>query len=181
MILFFDFETTGLIRAAIAPLSKQPRAIELCIVGLESVAGEPEVLINTLVNPGQPISAEITRITGIKQEELVGKPTWPDVWPQVKGLLDTGRQLVGHNAIFDYDILDFEVRRMGEELKAPPLLCTIEATRCIAGYRLNLNRLHKILFGSEVVGAHRAEADTVALANCYKEMVKKGWLPCPIG
>ena len=61
----FDFETTGL-----DPMAD--RIIELAAIRFED--GEITDRFVTLVNPGQPISPMITRITGISDEMVRDKP-----------------------------------------------------------------------------------------------------------
>ena len=40
--------------------------------------------------------------------------------------------------------------------------------------RLNLNKLHELLFGKEFTGAHRAKTDVHALVRCYHELMNRG-------
>ena len=57
-----------------------------------------------LVNPQQPISAFITRLTGISNEMVADAPVFADIAPALLPLLQ-GHILVAHNSRFDYTFL----------------------------------------------------------------------------
>ena len=178
--LFFDFETTGLVKPLINNLDQQPKAIELSIVSWNGRMKTIE--FDGMFDPGFKIDPIITKITGFTYKDLEGKPTFQDCWDNIKKVLSTGDILVGHNARFVNDILRFELERLGEtSFPQLPLLCTMEATHCIFGYRLSLSRLYTILFNNDfsndIGQAHRALNDTLALVDCYIEMKKRKWLP----
>lgn len=114
-----DFETTG--------MSPQDRAIEVGVVVVEG--GREVEAFGSLLDPGMPVSPFVTRLTGIRGEDLAGQPTFPDLWPTLERLLG-GRVLVAHNLPFDRGILRREValadgdRRVGSQG-----LCTVRLSR----------------------------------------------------
>lgn len=172
----FDTETTGLIENIGRPLVKQPHMIEFFMVAADTATMELGESLSLLVKPPVTITDEITRITGITNEMVVDAPRVSEVAQQMADYCSQFDVLVAHNAAYDRDILMFEFMRLNMDIKLPPLICTVEATEWLKGYRLSLGKLHEHLFGFDFADHHRAEADTMALGKCYLEMVKRGWL-----
>lgn len=119
-LAFVDFETSGWETA--------DRAIE---VGVACFEGGREVeAFETLLDPGVPPSPFVTRLTGITASDLRGKPGFPEVWPEVSGLL-RGRVLGAHNLPFDLGVLRRElVRSLGSDsFDHAGCLCTLKLAR----------------------------------------------------
>lgn len=57
---------------------------------------------NELINPERKISGDITRLTGIKNEDLEGKRTYHKVLPELYCFIGD-RIIIGHNVQFDWD------------------------------------------------------------------------------
>ena len=58
-----------------------------------------------LVDPEEPFSEINMRLTGISHADVVGAPTFPQIWSRsLKSLFD-GAALVAHNASFDLAVL----------------------------------------------------------------------------
>jgi len=172
----FDWETTGLIANTQRPLTKQPHGIELygCVLDTETFAIMDE--IDTFLDPGVPITAEITKITGITAEMLVGAPKFDQIADRLRGLIEGSDAVLAHNLSYDKPLTDFEFARINQGLQWPQLICSLEATEFVKGYRLSLTALHEELFGEPFTGQHRAKQDVQALTRCVVEMIKRGWL-----
>lgn len=84
--LVLDTETTGLYEGEI---------VQIAII---NSAGE--TLLNTLVKPVEAIPADATNIHGITDDMVKTSPTWLDLAPKVKTLLE-GKLLVVYNAVYD--------------------------------------------------------------------------------
>ena len=169
---FFDTETTGLLKPCCVPLKTQPRCIEICILVYENrkIVEEYE----TIVDPGVPLENSITRITGITDRDLKGKPKWRAISGEVSELIASCDGMVAHNFTFDRDILDYEMRRIGGSVPWPDrCICTVEATEYIRGHRLKLADLYEICTGKKMAKAHRAEADVEAMAQCFFHLQDK--------
>lgn len=175
--LIFDTETTGLLQPKIAPLIDQPSIIEFAGVVIDENLQIVEE-VEFLCDPGFKISAEITKITGIKQEQLVGQKPFSEYADQIISLFSGCDEVVAHNLKFDYGMIDNELKRLGkdEELKWPKKICTVEKSYIIKGRRMKLTELHEHLFGIPFDGAHRAMVDVKALARCFVELRKRGML-----
>jgi len=102
-VAFIDTETTGRDSAV-------DRVIEVGIaVGVADAIVERH---SWLIQPGIPVPAESTAVHGIKDEDLVGKPTFKDVLPEILAALG-GKIPAAYNAQFDRAFLLAEVGRAG--------------------------------------------------------------------
>ena len=109
-IAFLDVETTG--RDA-----QKDRVIELAVVIGER--GEVSERHSWLINPGVPVSEESRAVHGIKDQDLVGKPPFVEIAPQVLALLE-GCVPAAYNAAFDKSFLLAELDRAGVRPDKPP-------------------------------------------------------------
>ncbi len=90
-----DLETTGL-------SAKTDRIIEIGAVLVES--GEIKDTFETFVNPRMELPQRIVEITGIRQEEVDSAPPIDEILSGLCAFLG-GRDLLGHQIIFDYSFL----------------------------------------------------------------------------
>lgn len=84
--LVLDTETTGL---------DDGEVVQIAIIN-----NAKDVLLNTFVKPAQPIPVDATRIHGITDEMCKDAPTWIDLAPEIKKILE-GQLLVVYNAVYD--------------------------------------------------------------------------------
>lgn len=176
----FDTETTGLIKPGASIIEKQPYITELYALkfihrsdGVIEKVDEFESLFNIPI----PVSAEITRITGISDFDLKDQPTFREKFNTLAEFFTGVDRMVAHNLAFDRSMLANEMVRIDKVLKFPwPRIhvCTIEKSLHYEQRRMNLARLHEHLFSKGFEGWHRAKADVIPLFECYKEMVKLG-------
>lgn len=171
--LFFDTETTALIANSARSIDKQPRVVEL-FATVREFDGREREQIDVLINPGVPLSDETQKITGITQDMVDGKLPFRVYASAFVEMVETVDQVVAHNLAYDKQVIDFELKRLGMTVRWPRLLCTVEATEHLKGYRLSLSDLHEFLFGEKFEGAHRARQDVEALANCYYKLYCMG-------
>lgn len=162
--IIFDTETTGLLLPSSAPLEKQPRIIELgaILVSTETgIIGE----LTQLINPEMEISAEITKITGITNEDLVGKPTFKEYLPTLRAFFDGADMLICHNAPFDSGMLRNDLKRAGcDDFPWPAeTICTAQEYTPVVGKRPRLLQLYEIIMGKPLAQTHRALDDAMAV------------------
>ena len=164
-----DFETNG--------LPPQDRAVEVGVACFRG--GREEASFETLVDPGTPISPFVSRLTGIRPEDLRGKPGFESVWPDLEGLL-RGRVVVAHNLPFDGRVLRREVRLCGGDHRiADGGLCTLRLARRLLpkDERKGLDEL-AVRFGFTFRSRHRALDDArVAGRVLYRliDMAREVW------
>lgn len=96
MAVVLDTETTGLGNAFM---------VEIAVLDMSGA-----VLLSTRVNPGIPIPEEAAGIHGITGADVADAPSFADLWPQLKSLLEQ-RKVVIYNADFDTRILLVEADR----------------------------------------------------------------------
>lgn len=119
-LTFIDVETTG-------ASSKFGGIIEIGLLRVEG--GRLVRTYNSFVNPEQPIPEFITRMTGIRESDVVGAPTFADIADEVSELFRES-VFVAHNAAFDYSFMQEEFRRVGQEFTMPRL-CTVRLSRAL--------------------------------------------------
>jgi DNA polymerase-3 subunit alpha (Gram-positive type) len=162
--IVFDTETTGL------------NAAEHTIIEIAAVKMRGTEIVDKwteLIDPGLEIGPKTTEITGITNEMLRGKETIDVVLPRFREFAGDGI-LVAHNAEFDLGFLNACGKRIGMEPWTNPVLDTLPLARMIyPGMRnYRLGTLAKRL-NVELINAHRALDDTVALAHVFGYMLKE--------
>lgn len=167
IVRFFDTETDNLIRSFLRPLDKQPHVWWYYSID----DGDDE--LDLKMDPTVELSKEASKVTKTSRKDLIGFPTFDQVAEKIKVNIESADLMVAHNLTFDRDVLNFEFQRLGMKVDWPALLCTVESTEFLLGYRLNLTALHEYLFGCKFDGAHGARSDVLALRNCYRELVKR--------
>lgn len=175
MVTFvFDTETTGLVQNSAQNLSMQPHIIELygCLIEDDGTVLDQ---LEFLCHPGIEISAEITKITGIKNEDVKGEKAFKEYYNQLQSFVSRANAVCAHNLKFDLTMVEIEAQRLQQKFIWPEnKICTVEATEYVKGRRLHLFELHELLFGENFEGAHRAKNDVQALVRCFVELRKKG-------
>ena len=179
IITFFDTETDSLIENSARRLDKQPRIIELFALQMKQdgdggAASFSEIgTYNQLFAYPRKLSEEVMKITGLTDDDLAGKPAFAAKASEVAAFLTSGDRVVAHNLSYDKAVVEAELARLEKTISWPELLCTVEATEHLKGYRLSLTALHEYLFGEAFASAHRAENDVRAMADCYMELVRR--------
>ncbi len=162
--IILDTETTGLLKPKSAPLNEQPKIIELAFIKVQDgvVLSEHE----WLVHPGELITDEITKITGIKNEDLEGKPAFKEILQQVEDLFVGADRLIAHNAPFDTGMLRNDIARAEWPKEFPwpkETICTVQEFRHEYGRRMKLTELYEKKVGKPLAQTHRALDDVKAL------------------
>jgi DNA polymerase III epsilon subunit-like protein len=187
---FFDCETTGKPRSYTAPVTdgaNWPRLVQVAwLVGDDEV--DPGDVQCRIVRPdGFEIPQEASDIHGITTAQAVaeGRPLDEVLMELFDDAADCGL-LVGHNVDFDRPIIGAELVRVGLPTVASqwmgwPSVCTMKLGTDLCkihgryGYKWpKLQELYWHLFGESLQGAHRADADMVATARCFYEMLRRG-------
>lgn len=179
-MIIFDTETTGIFNAKDAPLRTLPKIIELYAKKVDDTTLEMVDELDLLIDPQELITEEITNITSITNEMLKGKGNFASHFPRISDFWLGERWVCGHNATFDCDMLEIDMRRCGKISHfpwTPNRLCTVELTEHFEGRRMKLIDLHTYLFGVGFESAHRARADVDATYACVFELHKRGLIP----
>jgi DNA polymerase-3 subunit alpha len=192
--LVFDTETTGLTKNRTIKLDMQPEVIEIYAVLMDLKKNKKlkelrpfrkltktERGLEYLIKPKKPLldkplpgdKKTITQITGITNDALKDAPQFEEVADAIFAMMEEAPIIIAHNASFDRDMINIEAERMNKTLVWPKVLCTVEQTIHVRGYRLSLSNLHEELFKEPFAGAHRAKIDVEALTRCCVELVKR--------
>lgn len=173
--LVFDTETTDLIKNTVISLSKQPEMFEFFGVSVDIdtlTLGEEK---HIFCKPTKKMAEGAKKATGKNDDFVKDFLPFKTYANELKGFIESHDAIVAHNAMYDFNILSFEFKRLGIEIQWPKVICTIEKTEDIFGYRLSLTALYQHLFPNEDFGnKHEADADVRALARCYIELIKRG-------
>ena len=170
-IIAFDTETTGL-----NPFDGD-RVIEFGAVELTVDSDYRVTSVRAhdwLIDPETPIPREVTRVTGLKDEDVAGKPVFAKLARDIRGLLE-GSILIAHNLAFDLAFLRLEFERCG--LHWPETVAEVD-TLHISRARLSDQRKHNLghvcgLFGIPLDNAHRATDDAEACGRVLMDFARR--------
>ena len=163
-LVFLDIESTG-----IKPDTDRIVELAMCKVFPD---GRREVK-TTLINPLVPIPPLATEIHGIKDEDVLDKPTFKQLSKSILEFLQ-GSDLAGFNSImFDFPILFYEFERANciwdyskhEFVDVGNLYKIFEPRTLTAAYRFYCD--------ADLLDAHSAEADILATVEVFTAQVKK--------
>lgn len=174
-----DTETTGLIPNRGITIDALPEVTEYYGALVDLKKGKVLRDVEALVKPSRyPIPEAVLKETKtvITNDMLKGAPPFASVAPMIKKEIEGAPFVLAHNASFDQEMLNIEFERLGETVEWPPLICTVEQTVHVKGFRLSLTMLHVELFGEPFPEAHRAKPDTQALIRCAVELFRRGLL-----
>lgn len=158
-----DLETSG------TRFERGGRIVELAVAILEG--GTIHLAWHALVDPGTAIPAWVTRLTGITDGLVAGRPGFAHVAPALGRALEAG-VFVAHNARFDWGFLAAECALAGVPPPAGAPLCTVRLTR-----RLVPELRHRSLddvarfFDITNPARHRAFGDALATAGVLRGLL----------
>ena len=169
-LISVDVEATGL-------ETDEARIIEIGMVRFER--GQVADRWGTLVDPGVPIPPDATKVTGITDEMVAGKPTLRDVKWDVYGRM-RDRVFVAYNAGYDLSVIGNELRRVGLTLPEVPVLDPLVWARQL----MPIERRHRLgaicaKLGIPLDQAHRAEHDAEAAGKVLFRLADK--VPLELG
>jgi DNA polymerase-3 subunit epsilon len=155
-----DVETSGN-----KPLLHQ--IIEIGIVKLQH--NEITDQFHSFLNPGHPIPPDITKITGITDQDVADAPTFDQIADKILPILNSG-VFVAHNVQFDYRFVQKSLYIAGHRWFAPKL-CTVQLSRKVLPHlpRHNLDALAQY-FHIKIPHRHRALDDARATGIALREM-----------
>ena len=161
----FDLETTGTL----------PGVDQIAEIGavLFNEQGIPETIFATLINPLVPMPEGASRVNGITDDMLEGKPLITDVLDAFAEFCGD-EILVAHNAAFDAQFLTADIRK--HETKSPGgiILDTLPIARKVypglANYKLGTLIQH---LGIPATNFHRAEEDASYCGHLFHKMVTR--------
>ncbi|MBS3141538.1 3'-5' exonuclease [Candidatus Woesearchaeota archaeon] len=163
-IAFIDVETTGI-------NTREDRIVDICIIKILP-NGEKETL-KSIINSTISIPVESTKIHGITDIDVQGKPTFREFASKVTSFID-GCDLCGFNIIgFDLGILQSEFQRAEFSFSS-------EGRKIIDVMKIyhkleprDLNAAHLKYCGKSLENVHKAEADVNATICVLEAQLEK--------
>ncbi len=162
--VILDTETTGLHDSA--------RIVDIAVI---TAAGE--VLLDTLVNPGEPIPAEASRIHGITDTMVTDAPKFADITDELRRIL-TGRRVVIYNAVYDTGVLLYEfggdntVFDRASALRELLAATYEDAMGPYSDWYGEEDEWHGNYRWQRLGGGHRALGDCRAVIDCLRAMAR---------
>lgn len=162
-IIFFDLETTGI-------LLKEDRIIEICAIKFKKDGSK--LTYQSRINPEKEIHPQATEVHHIKNEDLVGCPTFKELSDDLFNFFN-GCDLGGYNCLlFDIPILYEEFSRCGKNIN-------FFGVNIIDCYNLlnkfetrKLGEVYKRFFGETFDGQHSAMNDIQATIRVFEHQIK---------
>lgn len=161
----FDLETTGTL----------PGVDQIAEIGAVrfNEEGVPEMIFSTLINPGIPMPEGASKVNGITDDMLVGKPMITDVLDAFAEFCGTD-PLVAHNAAFDAQFLTADIRKHESNSPLGVILDTLPIARKVypglANYKLGTLIQH---LGIPATNFHRAEEDAGYCGHLFQKMLTR--------
>jgi DNA polymerase III subunit epsilon len=160
----FDLETTGFIAGV-------DRIVELGAVRF--LDGNVESVFSTLVDPEMDIPAAASRVNGISNDMVRGKPTIEKLLPAFADFCQN-EILVAHNAPFDFQFLQADVVKLESPAPKGVILDTCAMARKVLpglpNYKLGTLVEHLEIPSSQF---HRAEEDASYCGHLFIHMIRK--------
>jgi DNA polymerase-3 subunit epsilon len=166
--IVLDTETTGL-EAHLGHRLVEIGAVEM--IGRRPTGRH----FHTYLNPERAIDEEASKVTGIKDEDLVDQPLFRDKVDEFLEFI-RGAELIIHNAVFDVGFIDAELKRLGPQYgkttdHASVLDTLVMARTMYPGQRNSLDALCKRLgVDNSRRDVHGGLLDAQLLADVYIAM-----------
>ena len=166
----FDLETTGGAPHLGAAITE---------IGAVKVRGGVTIAeFKTFIDPGHPVPAYITELTGITDEMVFQSPTINQIFPSLLEFLGTpdSTVLVAQNAPFDLSFLTFAARAHGYEWPKFQVLDTAIIARKVLTHdevpNCKLGTLAEF-FGTSTTPNHRALDDARATVDVFHGLLER--------
>lgn len=165
--IVFDTETTGL------DPSKGDKLVEIGAVELvDHIPTGREY--HQYINPMRSMSEEVVKVHGLTEEFLSDKPTFEEICDDFLAFIGEDSSLVAHNASFDMNFLNWELKTIGRaELSMDRVIDTLAiAKKRFPGSRVNLDELcRRFKIDNSARTVHGALLDAQLLADVYLELL----------
>jgi len=165
-VVVLDLETTGL-------KVTSDRVIQIGAIAMRGAQILDSPRIDQLIDPEAPIPDASTRIHGLRDADVAGKPRFADFAVALREAL-SGRVVVGHNIAFDLAVLRHEAARTGVTWHDPPALDLALLVGALEPRLPDLG-LETIagLLGVKIENRHSALGDSMATAEAYARLLPR--------
>ncbi len=165
-LAFFDVETTGLNIAT-------DRIVEISILKIHAPHGEKKESKTLLINPTIHIPAEVTKIHGISDQDVLDAPTFQQCADELSKFLEDC-DLAGYNCnYFDIPLLMEEFLRAGVDLNMKDRKFVDVQGIFHKKEERTLSAAYKFYCSKSLENAHSAEADITATYEILEAQLEK--------
>lgn len=176
-ILGFDTETTGV------KADDGDKIIEVALLTYDSLTRKLVDSYIQRIDPERSITAAAQEVHGIAYSELVGKPKFRDLAPEMLRRFQDADMVVAHNLPFDAGFFLYEFAAVGLALPSKPSIDTMEMGRwaCFDGKYPKLGELCFALgVPYDPAAAHAADYDVDRMMECLWRGLDRGFYTAPI-
>lgn len=160
-VLAIDFETAN------------ENQKSICSLGV-ALGEDNKIILNEelLINPEEVFNPYNIKIHNITEEDVKDKPTFPEVWNRVKGLIDKHTLVIAHNTAFDMTALMKACKKYKINTGSFKYLCTLRASRKVFT-NLESYSLDKIADYLNIEFTHhKAKDDALVCLEIFNHMTK---------
>ena len=127
----------------------------------------------SFIDPETDFDAFNIQLTGIDEEVVRGKPTFPEIWKEIEPIMSNGI-LVAHNAVLDLSVLKQCLEHYEIEWKpSVKYACTVQIGRqLLPGMKHNLNVMCE--YYGIALDHHKADSDSHACAELLLKYFQDG-------
>jgi DNA polymerase-3 subunit epsilon len=163
-IVFFDLETTGL----------DVGVDKIVSIAVTKIMPNGEMISkSSLINPVIPIKKEASDIHGIKNEDLLDKPKFPQLAKSLFEFMGDCYLAGYNNNYFDNSMLQEEFLRCGIEFPNYDIV-SIDVCAIFKNFeKRDLSSALKFYCGKELENAHDANADNTATLEVFFAQLEK--------
>lgn len=165
-LVIFDLETTGVNISS-------DRIVEISIVKVSPGQEDSPEIRTRRINPEMPIPKEASDVHHITDEDVANEPTFRQVARSLADFI-RGCDIAGFNSTrFDIPMLDEEFHRAGVEFDFHRARFVDVQTIFHKLEPRNLTAAYKFYCNKDLVGAHGAQADTMATYEILLAQLEK--------
>lgn len=149
------------------------RGNSICSIGI-IVVKENKVVdeIYSLINPEDRFDLNNTQITGLSYNDIKNAPNFKDYWNKISGLFDKNI-VVGHNVIYDLNVISKSLERYDIEMPEVNYYCTLKLLKDnMSMESYGLDKVSKYL-NIELKEHHNALSDASAAQQIFEYLNKK--------
>lgn len=179
MILFCDFETTGLLKQGSNDWMTQPGIVQIGAIKANEDGDVLGELVQT-INPEMKIDEGAAKVHGFTDEKVKGAPTLFEFLPEFADFTIGCGAWGGYNTPFDKGVLWFQLLRYGFETNFPWPPKELDVMKLVSKHlgqvpgknhdRWKLGNAYEKILGKPLEGAHDALDDIRATVAIWKEI-----------
>lgn len=154
----FDIETSGL----------SPNKDKIIEIGaVKYINNKKHSEIDYLIDPHIKLEPIITKVTGLTDEDLIGKPSIEEILPIFINFIGD-YPVIGHNVSFDIDFINYNLRKIHKDKINNKVIDTLFLSR-ITIYDIKNHRLKTLKeYLNLDYGSHRSICDCYTCNEVYQ-------------